>query len=498
MTTKPQVYAQFTVTSGCLCYGALHNIWHGATSPIQQFPTSVARHAGGTVKAQILQFNVTAKNGTWNAFQLVAKGTGRVCAWFVCYSNVDPEVEIDKILRVSGSPYEYDSGSQFNNENTAAEAVFVINRYDWGYYDNRGKEELGIDDEVNIENFDTQVFGEGAGLVDFGIAKTEVLQWQKKERHEIDTQPGGIWMFIPGGEYMFGRFGFDELRVAARSFIFFTTYTDFTNTTFVGLDNTLRIFETDEERFQHRLREGYNFEGFGTLDQMMNIFGNSTVLPAESEYLGPYDSYEYLVQTTDFEAILDGIRLMPQRVEMKLNRFVDPWKEKCYACLNEIIMGYLEHFIAPVSSCDTVAAAAASLFPKQNEDRGADRYMYSFMMEPHLNLIPGFDDRGVEGRIKSFLTPRCGDDSLVKDDKFIAGIRACIAYLLSEVLELASNHSLDSRRSAIVPEDVRLAVFNDVELRGLFKYSRVFWKGNNQTSQVAGFSYTTEPARAAE
>ena len=81
-------------------------------------------------------------------------------------------MEIDKILRVSGSPYEYDSGSQVNNENTAAEAVLVIGRYDWGYYDNRGKEELGIDDEANMENFDTQVFGEGAGIVDFGTAKT--------------------------------------------------------------------------------------------------------------------------------------------------------------------------------------------------------------------------------------------------------------------------------------------------------------------------------------
>jgi hypothetical protein len=464
----------------------------------------VAQHAGGTVKAQILQFNVTAKNGAWNAFQLVAKDTGRVCAWFVCHSSVDPEVEIDKILRVSGSPYEPDSGSQFNNENTVAEAVLVINRYDWGYHDKRGKEELGIVDEANIENFSTQVFGEGAGLVDIGTAKAEVLQWQKKERHEVDTRPGGIWMFIPGGEYMFGRFGFDESRVAARSFLLFTTYTNFTNTTFVGLDNTLRIFETDEERFQRRLHEGYNFEGFDVLYQMKNMFGNSKFLPAESEYLGPYDSHEYLMQTTDFEAILDNIQLMLHRLrrspeylslpERRLNRFVDPWKEKCHACLNEIIMSYLEHFIASMSSCDTVAVAAVSLFPKRDKDKSVDRRMYSFMMEPHLNLIPGFDDQGVEGRIKGFLAPRCRDDSLIKDDKFIAGIRACIVYLLSEILELSNNTSLDSGRSAILPVDVRIAVFHDDELCGMFKCSKVFWKGNNQTSQV----FTAEPTQAAD
>ncbi|KAM3075642.1 hypothetical protein ACMFMG_007776 [Clarireedia jacksonii] len=53
------------------------------------------------------------------------------------------------ILRMSGSPYGPDSGRQFNDEMTAREAVSVSNRYDWGYYDKRGKEEeLGI----SIEN----------------------------------------------------------------------------------------------------------------------------------------------------------------------------------------------------------------------------------------------------------------------------------------------------------------------------------------------------------
>jgi hypothetical protein len=488
MTTKPQVYAQFTVTSGCLCYGDIHNIWHGATIPIQQFPMSVTQHASGTVKAQKVQFNVTAKNGTWNAFQLVGKDTGRVSAWFVCHSDVDPEMEIDKILRVSGSPYEPDSGSQFNNEKTAAEAVYAINRYDWGWYDKHGKKELGIDDEVNIENLNARVFGEGVGLVDFGVAKTEVLRWQKKERHEIDTRPGGIWMFIPGGEYMFGRFGFDEGRVAARSFIIFTTCTNFTNTTFVGLENTLRVFETDEERFQRRLREGCDFEGLDTLEKMRNMFEdlNAISLPAESEYLGPYDSHEYLIRTTDFEASLDGIELLPQSsrrypeiAEKRLNRFIDPWKEKCHVCLNEVLLSYLEHFIVPVSSHDTVAAAAVSLFPRRNQDWHVDsKNMYSYMVEPHLNPVSAFDDQGLEVRIRSFLAPRCKDDSLVTNDEFVAGIRSCITYLLSQVLERVSKTSEDCGRSAIVPEDIRIAVIHDREFRNMFKYSTVFWKGN--------------------
>jgi len=70
--------------------------------------------------------------------------------WFASHSDVDPEVEIDKILRVSGSPYEHDNGSRLNDEKTAAEAVLVINRYEWGYYDKRGKNEIGVDDEAEI------------------------------------------------------------------------------------------------------------------------------------------------------------------------------------------------------------------------------------------------------------------------------------------------------------------------------------------------------------
>jgi len=49
---------------------------------------------------------------------------------------------MDRILRVSGSSHEWESGSRFNNAKTAAEGALVINRYDLGYYDKRGREEV--------------------------------------------------------------------------------------------------------------------------------------------------------------------------------------------------------------------------------------------------------------------------------------------------------------------------------------------------------------------
>ena len=120
MVVSREVYASFSVTSGCLCFGALHNIWDGSLASVQGLPV-VRPGASGTVKAHHLEFNVPAQNGIWNAFHFVNVNTKTVCGWFISHSDVDPDQEIDKILRVSGSPYEADSGSGKNNDKTRAE-----------------------------------------------------------------------------------------------------------------------------------------------------------------------------------------------------------------------------------------------------------------------------------------------------------------------------------------------------------------------------------------
>lgn len=442
--------------------------------------------AGGTVKSQILQYNIRAKNGTWNVFQLILKGKDLVCAWFVCHSEVDPEVEIDKILRVSGSPYEYDSGSHFNNEKTAAEGVLVLNRYDWGYYNDLGKQELGIDDDADMENFSTYVFGEGAGLVDLESAKTEVQRWQEKKLHEIDTQPHGIWMFIPAGEYMFGRFGLDEARTAARSFLFFTTHTYFTHTTFAGLDHTLRQEETHEERFHRYLREGRDFERLHTLEGLLTgKWHSSTEMPTESEYLGPYDSHEYLLDN----AIIDAIR---SRGTSRVGHFANQWKEACYTFLNELIMTFLEHYIPPASSHGTVDSAATFLFPGRSEPMSISTRLHRLIAEPDSDPISNFDTSHLRLKIRSFLSLRCEGNSLIRDDNFISGICACVMYLLMELLEQVTITSLDSYHSQLVPVDIRLSVRNNDELLNLFKYSKVFWRGTGQAVQVPGFVQSAE------
>jgi hypothetical protein len=180
-------------------------------------------------------------NGTWSAFQLVDIRTNKVCAWFSCHSDVDPEVEIDMILRVAGSPYEDDSASSNICPSVAAKGVLVVNRGYWGNDDDRGRDgvpETASDDEG--DDVGPESWGEAVGLVDFANAKAQVLDWRSQNRAGRHQSPVGVWMFIPDSEYMFGRFGFDDARTSAKSFIFFTTDTQFVHTAFIGRLRPLR------------------------------------------------------------------------------------------------------------------------------------------------------------------------------------------------------------------------------------------------------------------
>jgi len=143
MAKNPEPFKPITVTSGRICFGALHNIYDGALAPpVNGFPT-LQSQASGTVVVHPLQFNIAALSGTWNAYRLVDLRNNEVVAWFVAHDSVDPAAEMGKILWVSGSPYEHDSGSFVNDEKTEAGRILVTNRYDWGYYNTRYRDEIG-------------------------------------------------------------------------------------------------------------------------------------------------------------------------------------------------------------------------------------------------------------------------------------------------------------------------------------------------------------------
>ncbi|KAF5699730.1 hypothetical protein FGLOB1_11193 [Fusarium globosum] len=129
MADSPIIQSSLSVVSGQLCFGSLHNIWYGSSAPSQDLPVAPPQPSG-TVQAHSVNYKATAQNGIWNVFKLVASETSDAVAWFVAHEGIDPRQEVDKILRISGSPYEPDHGSTVNNDVTSQAGVFVVNRYD--------------------------------------------------------------------------------------------------------------------------------------------------------------------------------------------------------------------------------------------------------------------------------------------------------------------------------------------------------------------------------
>ncbi|KAI5460437.1 hypothetical protein BGZ63DRAFT_454713 [Mariannaea sp. PMI_226] len=482
MAPSPKIYSTFSVSSGSLCFGSLHNIWHGASVPVQGFP-NVRPQPSGTVNAHQIEYNISAQNGKFNAFHLVDTQTGEVTAWFLAHATVDPEKELDKILRVSGSPYEEDSGSSMNDDKTAAEGIFVINRYDWTYYDKRSWDEIGEGVEEGENDFLAN--SNSLGIVDLAEAKTKVLQWKEQRPSQRDWSEGGVWLYIPHGEYMFGRFGFDDEHTAARSFLFFSASTDFRRTSFAGLQQTLRKLETPEERFERRLGEGFDFSGLETIHNMSrqpddpNILALSPPPPPEADRLGPYKRSQYVLREQD----IDTLRSYPRVSQM--GNFIDPWKQPLFDLINEMIMSYLERTILPRVSNQTVAAAAEDIFPHHRETgqpKHIDVFFFNHFTQPHADPIPEFDVAYVGSRILAFLVSRSEDSSVVFEKECIAGICRVVAFILTEIFELANGHSQDDRRTKIMPCDIRLAVFFDPQLRELLQFSRVYWEGGKDLS----------------
>jgi hypothetical protein len=153
-------------------------------------------------------------------------------------------LEIARILKVAGNPYEPDHGTPRNDESTAEEGILVINCYDWSCYDARSLKELN-DDEVEPGQDGPW---NSIGLVDLKDAAVPIPIWKAQSTAKRESAEFGTWIFVPRAEYLFGRFGLDEERKQARSFLFFAGHACFTEAAFEGLTTPVRKFETGVQR----------------------------------------------------------------------------------------------------------------------------------------------------------------------------------------------------------------------------------------------------------
>ncbi|KAF3198756.1 hypothetical protein TWF192_000712 [Orbilia oligospora] len=447
MPSGPKVYATFTVTS-------------------------VRPQTSGTIRTHELQYNIRAKNGTWNVYRLIDKRNNEVSAWYVSHSCVEPVRDIRKILRISGSPYEQDSGSTINTDDTQREGIFVINRYDWGCYDRRYLDEIG--EGAGEGPNDVLANSNSAGLVDYSRAQLQVQQWKRMRPSERPGSRAGIWMYSPHAEYMFCRFSFDEARDATQSLVFFSSNTEFARVTFEELEETVKRFETSQERFERQLKEEYDFSGLEELRRMSTplVVGLSPLGPLRpvSELQGPYKDVNVVFEDRDIERL----RIMSQKYP---KTFAEQWEHHIHNLLNELAWYYLDWCIRPhIGLYGGVEATANAMFPRHLESgaNGLDNYLYRHFTQPDADPVSGLDADGVSDRIKDLLAP---EPLSPPSSDYSKSVCRVLAYLIMEIFELASYRASESSHLQIVPSDIRLSVYTDRDLFRIFQYSRAFWQG---------------------
>ncbi|KAK4496088.1 hypothetical protein PRZ48_012067 [Zasmidium cellare] len=490
--------ATFEIQSGHLCYGALHNIYHGAsTIKSEGLPVPIDPVSGGTIRRHEADFNLPALKGNWHVYPLVGQygDNLQTVAWFVAHSSVDPAAEADKILRVSGSPYEPDSGSTLNDEDTAREGLFVVNRYDWGLMDGRGKEEI---QEAELP-IDLPYLFSAVGVVDFERAHDFVNQLKihrADQRDLISDGGGGVWLVLKDAEYQFARFGFEEEKKHARSFFFFGNHTDFTTTRFDGGgQQTLRKSETPAERFQRRLREGFDFSQRRLITTMF-----SDMKPANAELLGPYAS-DVILTRGDVDVVQNHLSQDPMQldgssgldlaaVDAAVKESLERWRSESVDLINEILLSFLEYRIVPYLHDHSHASpetAVQTLFPDGSTDPQPGE-AYNFTLAEDLrNRFTGAENQAasssstttdpghapVKDRMRGFLENR----SLQPGSEFLEGVCRVLAFITKDLIEMAKRSSIDSERFGhIMPSDVFLAVMNDTPwYQHNLSRSKTFW-----------------------
>ncbi|KAF5556096.1 hypothetical protein FNAPI_5887 [Fusarium napiforme] len=454
MPSSPTIHSTLPVISGQLCFGSLHNIWFGSSAPSQSLPVAPPQ-ASGT---------------------LVISETSDAVAWLVAHADIDPKQEIDKTLRISGSPYESDHGNTMNNDVTSRAGVYVVNRYDWGYYDERCLDEIGEGREEGDD--DVLANSNSLGLVDRSVAQELVQRWKSQRPSLRDSAECGVWLYIPHGEYMFGRSGFDDTRTAVRSFLSFSAGTEFTRTSFLGIPGTLREYMTTQERFERQLREGVDFSGMEIVKDV--IFCQHVSPPPVSESLGPYNPSDYLVREQDIEALRSYCEEQASQpgAEPTIHGFIDPWKQPLFDIVNEMALSYLEHSILPHLVDDDVKEMAKTLFPdyeKESRPISLDVASYLHFTQPDQDPIPHFDMCHVCVLIRQFLESRSQDKPMVFRDDAIKGICRALGYILTEVFELANGVATNSQHNKILPCHVRQAVLRDEDILRLICFSKVLY-----------------------
>ncbi|KAF3172737.1 hypothetical protein TWF788_009330 [Orbilia oligospora] len=274
MPSGPKAYATFTVTSGCVCFGGCIISGREARYQPKTFQQSDPKLA---VPSEPTNFSITSELRTvpGMSIALLTKeimkfphGMFHIHAWNQCEifakSCASLVPRMNRIAAVLLIP------------TTLSEKVFLSS--------------TGTTGAVMIVDTSTKLAKEREKVQT--MAQLQVQQWKRMRPSERPGSRAGIWMYSPHAEYMFCRFSFDEARDATQSLVFFSSNTEFARVTFEELEETVKRFETSQERFERQLKEEYDFSGLEELRRMSTplVVGLSPLGPLRpvSELQGPY------------------------------------------------------------------------------------------------------------------------------------------------------------------------------------------------------------------
>lgn len=299
----------------------------------------------------------------------------------------------------------------------------------------------------------------GIGIADYGVAGT-VPRWQ-------DWGDAGVSLAL-GGEYDFGRIGFDGQE--AHSFLYFTGETEFIHTSFPGRPQPLREDLTPDQRYAKHLANGKNFDGF---DEIQRRWKNTT-LPARFKdgVHGPFP--ERVFDNDDLDAIRSRAAVLP---------FEPRFQDSICELLDQLLMTFLVDSIGPRLA---EGATDSSRLAHKFDDRTAAQkitlggLVSDGIRSPEKSAALSAERQATIGpRLASFL--RTHSDVAI-DSALANSIRAACEVLLSELLELSSNHARGDLRKFIVPCDIRVPVaLDDFELAEAFGGCSLVWGPDPET-----------------
>lgn len=515
----------FAVHSPSTCYGPLLNLYYSSQAPILSLPPQPECFVQGSRRTRhAVAPCVPAQFGSWRTYPLTdLEPPHDITGWFAAHESVDAQSELDKILRVAGSPYEYDAENTENNADTRNASVLLVDLMSWMRPDKSAAEEFpdawaAFQEDKNVSPTAAGMQGVGywdyIGLVDFAHAAHQVQIWSRSASAQRQSTHHAAWMHVPvrddipieaairtEWEQAWVRIGFDDDYTQARSVLYFQGSTDFFQTAFPGETEPLRKWETELQRYERGVREGNDFSGLKEFNRhapgqykTRHARREMWLMPREDELLGPYPRSSHLFTLEDLEFLGERNRpryhtALPKSMSaeqkaqwLKDNppaQFSPHFEKEIVDLVNELVLSFLERIVpfylwARRFLVDKILHDHETLNSLHNRIMRLLLYSHACIhnFEPFLPKVRDL-----------FIEKTSGE---IPDDADVSRLVFAATFLASEIVVECDyvafgvhEHREEGERPIIVPKTIRQVIEGKTYIAELVFHSRVLWHGRS-------------------